>query len=112
MGSLIHLQQTVGLVLGVVLFAMQLFAFIDCLRHRSDAFTAAGKLSKPAWLAITGGACLLGFLTIQSPVNIIGIAAVVAAGVYLADVRPALQHVVGNAGRNARRNNDGPYGPW
>jgi hypothetical protein len=108
MGSLIHLQDSVALVLGVVLFAMQLFALIDCLRQRSDAFTAAGKLSKPAWLAITGGACLLGFLMILSPLTIFEIAAVVAAGVYLADVRPALQQVTGRA----KRNNSGPYGRW
>lgn len=109
MGSLIQLQGTVALVLGVVLFAMQLFALVDCIRQRSDAFTAAGKLSKPAWLAITGAACLLGFLTILSPLNIFEIAAVVAAGVYLADVRPALQQVTGKARGN---NASGPYGRW
>lgn len=109
MGSLIQLQGTVALVLGVVLFAMQLFALVDCIRQRSDAFTATGKLSKPAWLAITGAACLLGFLTILSPLNIFEIAAVVAAGVYLADVRPALQQVTGKARGN---NASGPYGRW
>lgn len=108
MGSILHLQQSVAMVLGVVLFAMQLFALVDCVRQRTDAFTAAGKLSKPIWLAITGGACVLGFLSILSPLNIFEIAAVVAAGVYLADVRPALQHVVGRA----KGNNSGPYGRW
>ena len=108
MGSLVHLQATVALVLGVVLFAMQLFALVDCIRQRSDAFTAAGKLSKPAWLAITGVSCLVGFLFILSPISIFEIAAVVAAGVYLADVRPALQQVTGRA----RDNNNGPYGRW
>lgn len=108
MGSFLHLQQSVAMVLGLVLFAMQLFALIDCVRQRTDAFTAAGKLSKPIWLALTGVACVLGFLSILAPLNIFEIAAVVAAGVYLADVRPALQQVTGTA----RRNNDGPYGRW
>ncbi|HWC22229.1 MAG TPA: DUF2516 family protein [Flexivirga sp.] len=108
MGSLVHLQETVALVLGVVLFAMQVFALVDCIRQRSDAFTAAGKLSKPAWLAITAVATMIGFLVILSPISIFEIAAVVAAGVYLADVRPALQQVTGRA----RRNNSGPYGRW
>ncbi|WP_446666306.1 DUF2516 family protein [Flexivirga sp. B27] len=108
MGSLVHLQQSVAIVLGVALFAMQLFALVDCVRHRSDAFTAAGKLSKPAWLAITAVACIIGFLSLLSPLNIFEIAAVVGAGVYLADVRPALQQVTGRA----RDNNNGPYGRW
>jgi hypothetical protein len=108
MGSFLHLQDTVALVLGVILFAMQLFALIDCVRQRPDAFTAAGKLSKPAWLAITGVACVLGFLMMLSPLSIFEILAVVAAGVYLADVRPALQQVSGRA----RRNDSGPYGRW
>src|SRR5579875_3267926 len=100
MGPLVHLQETVAIVLGVALFAMQLFALVDCVRQRSDAFTAAGKLSKPIWLAITGVASLIGFLMILSPISIFEIAAVVAAGVYLADVRPALQQVIGRARGN------------
>ncbi len=32
-----------------------LFAVIDAARVRADAFTAADKLTKPTWLAITGG---------------------------------------------------------
>lgn len=108
MGTLVHLQETVAIVLGVALFAMQLFALVDCVRQRADAFTAAGKLSKPAWLALTGVAALIGFLVILSPISIFEIVAVVAAGVYLADVRPALQQVTGRA----QGNNRGPYGPW
>ncbi|RNI23799.1 DUF2516 family protein [Flexivirga caeni] len=108
MGSLIQLQETVAVVLGVALFAMQLFALIDCIRQRPDAFPAAGKKTKQLWLIITGIACVVGFLMILSPISIFEIAAVVAAGVYLADVRPALHQVTGRAGRN----NSGPYGPW
>ncbi|WP_265443515.1 DUF2516 family protein [Flexivirga meconopsidis] len=108
MGNLFELQGYVALVLGVVLFAMEVFALADCIRRRPDAFTAAGKLSKPAWLAITAVAAVLGFLVITNPLSIFGIAAVVGAAVYLADVRPALQKVIGTA----KRNNSGPYGPW
>jgi hypothetical protein len=38
----------------------------------------------------------------------LGLIAVVAAGVYLADVKPALDRVMGKGSRR----NDGPYGPW
>ncbi|MFC6703955.1 DUF2516 family protein [Flexivirga alba] len=109
MGSLVHLQETVALVLGVALFAMQLFALVDCIRQRSDAFTAAGKRTKTLWLAITGVAAALGLLSITGPLSIFEIAAVVGAGVYLADVRPALQQVTGKARGN---NSSGPYGRW
>ena len=41
------------------------------------------------------------------PLGLFGLAAVVAASVYLADVRPAVK----DAGRGGSRNM-GPYGPW
>jgi hypothetical protein len=49
---------------------------------------------------------LVGFVTFLSPLNLFGILAVVGAGIYLADVRPALQQVSG------RGSAQGPYGPW
>lgn len=107
MGSLANLQSTFEMVLAAVLFAVELFAFIDCLRHRTDAFPAAGKRTKPFWLAITGGAAALGFLAIGTGL-ILMIVAIVGAGVYLADVRPAVQQVIGRA----KGNNNGPYGRW
>ena len=48
-----------------------------------------------------GGGGLLG------PLGLFGLAAVTAASVYLADVRPAVK----DAGRGGSRNM-GPYGPW
>lgn len=109
MGSLIQLQGYVAVVLGVVLFAMEIFAFVDCLRQRADAFPAAGKQTKVIWLALTGAAAVIGFLSVLNPLQIFGLLAVVAAGVYLAGVRPALRQVIGRAKDN---NPSGPYGPW
>lgn len=106
MDSLFQAQGWVALLLGVALFLMELFAFIDALRHRTDAYVAAGKLTKPAWCGITGVCAALGFILFRNPLNIFGIAAVVGAAVYLADVRPALQRVLGKG------SNNGPYGPW
>lgn len=107
MGSLAHLQATFEMVLAAALFLVELFAFIDCLRHRQDAFPAASKRTKPFWLAITGGAAAIGFLAIGAGLLLM-IVAIVGAGVYLADVRPAVQQVLGRA----KGNNSGPYGPW
>jgi len=39
------------------------------------------------------------------PLNFLNLAAVVAAGVYLADVRPALRRIAGGG-------SSGPYGRW
>jgi hypothetical protein len=69
------------------------WAVIDCAIRPTQAFVAAGKLTKPAWLAITVGALLL--IWLFSPLHIFGIAAIVAAIVYLVDVRPAVREVQG-----------------
>lgn len=82
------------LVVLVVLLAIKGFAFVNALTYRAEAYDAAGKLTKPAWCAITG----LGFaaqliLISSSPLGIIHLAFTIAALVYLADVRPALKEV-------------------
>ncbi|WP_322785621.1 DUF2516 family protein [Cellulosimicrobium cellulans] len=95
MGIIGSLQWIVYLLLSLVVFGTQLFALVDAIRRPASAFTAEGKLSKPIWLAILGVAAALGFLSIPlgGGINLgfIGIIAVVAAIVYLVDVRPRLQ---------------------
>ena len=67
---------------------------------------AAGKRTKQFWTIVTGVSALVGFVFMFSPLNLLGILAVVGAGIYLADVRPALRQVSG------RGSAQGPYGPW
>lgn len=101
-------QQLLTLGLGIAVFLMMLWAWVDCLRTRPDAFVAAGKRTKPLWLALTSVAMILGFIFITNPFNLFNLIAIIAAGVYLADVRPAVKSVRGgNPGTNM-----GPYGPW
>ena len=88
------IQELIGLVFGLAALVLAVFGFVDALRHRPDAFTAAGKLSKNIWLAILGVAVALSFYTVLSPFSMIWILAVVGAGVYLAYVRPALRRVI------------------
>ncbi len=86
------------LLLNVVLLGLAVWAFADAVVRPAAAFPAAGKLTKPAWLAITGvcvGLCLLG----AGLLGLIGGAIAVAVIVYLVDVRPAVR---------AMR----PGGPW
>jgi Protein of unknown function (DUF2516) len=69
---------------------LTLWAFVDALIRPAPAFPANGKLTKPAWAAITGLAALLIFWQ-QNPMTIFGLPAVIAAVVYLVDVRPAVR---------------------
>jgi NAD/NADP transhydrogenase alpha subunit len=69
------------------------WALIDCAIRATAAFPAAGKLTKPAWLAITGGAVFVQVLF--AALSLFGIAALVASIVYLVDVRPAVKEVQG-----------------
>ena len=98
------LQGLLLLVLGVGILAMAVFALVDALRHRPDAFTAAGKLTKPIWCGILGVAAIIAFIIVFNPLNIFGIVIAVASGVYLVDVRPALRNITGGS--------QGPYGRW
>jgi hypothetical protein len=96
-------------LLSLAAFALEVFALVDAARHRPDAYTAAGKLTKNKWLLILGIAAALGFVFLfSSPLGFLSIIAVVAAAVYMVDVRPALQRVTGR-GSSA---SGGPYGGW
>jgi hypothetical protein len=88
--ALIWLVDTAVLVL-------QVWAAVDCVIRPAEAFIAAGKLTKPAWLAITVVALVLGLVTL--PFSIFGIVATVASIVYLVDVRPAVKEVQGGGSR-------------
>lgn len=73
--------------------AATVYAFVNAAMQRPDAYTAADKLTKPVWLVILGGAALLSFV-----LGVTGmVIAAVAAGVYLADVRPRLLEVQGKS---------------
>ena len=82
------------------LIALQAFALIDAATRPAQAFTATGKLTKPAWLGITAFALFMeaivrpaGFLL--GGIGLLVLAGVVASLVYLTDVRPAVREVSG-----------------
>ena len=71
-----------------------LFAFIHAALQRADAYTATDKLTKPAWLGITGGATAA--LVLFAPASsflILWLIALVAVLVYIVDVKPAVTEV-------------------
>lgn len=84
---ILWLIRIASLVIGV-------WAFIDCVRRRPDAFPAIGRQTKPIWMALTGGAAavpLIGF----SPIGLLGIASIVISAVYLLDIRPRIVEITG-----------------
>ena len=88
---------TVMLVLQIAVLVMAVYAFVHAALQRSDAYTAAEKLTKPVWLVILALAValtsVLGFVF-----GVLGIAvAACAAGVYLVDVRPKLLEIQGKS---------------
>lgn len=109
MSAIFGAQSLLQVVIGVGVLAMMLWALIDCARTRPDAFVAAGKRTKTFWLLLTGVATAIGFIFVFSPFNLFNVIAIVAAGVYHADVRPALRSVQGRGGQGTHM---GPYGPW
>jgi hypothetical protein len=106
MQLLSNLQAWIVLGLSVVALGVEAWALIDCVRRPGQAFDAAGKRTKGFWLAVTVVAALLGVISLGAIPGLLGIVGIIGAGVYLADVRPALDQVMG------RGRTEGPYGPW
>ena len=97
MGFLGDVQGWIIFALSGAALLVEIYALVDCVRRRPDAFTAAGKRTKNVWLLVTGVAVLVGIVALQS-LGLLAIVAIIAAGVYLADVKPALDQVMGRGG--------------
>src|SRR5450631_2288020 len=89
------IQSLIMFAFGVAAVVLSVFGLVDALRHRPDAFTAAGKRTKNFWLAILGVAVALSLFLFPAPFSLQWIVAVIGSGVYAADVRPALRRVMG-----------------
>ena len=76
------------LLVAIASLAVTIFAFVNSLLYSREAYVAAGKLTKTTWCTILGFAVLLQLVPIG--LFIVTIALLIAAFVYLADVRPAL----------------------
>jgi hypothetical protein len=70
------------------------FAFVHALMQRADAYSAADRLTKRAWVGITGaGAIGLLLFYLEEVTSILWLASLVAVLVYIVDVRPKLTEV-------------------
>ena len=64
MQTLSTLQGWIVFALSVVALGVEVYAFVDCVRRRPDAFPAAGKRTKSFWLIVTVIAMLLGIVSL------------------------------------------------
>lgn len=79
-------------IAAVFVAILCIWALVDCLRRPTANFSALGKLSKGAWSGILTAATLITVVGVvwSFGTSLFTLAAAVAAGVYLADVRPAV----------------------
>jgi hypothetical protein len=97
-------------LLNVGALVLSVWALVHSIRVPAQAFAAAGKQTKRLWLIILGFATLFTFAAAVGYAggglpNLFTIAAVIAAGIYLADVKPAVSGYKPGG-------QQGPYGPW
>ena len=83
------------LIISLALLVVELIAVVDAAIRPTQAYVAAGKQTKVFWVVILVLAVLF------RGIGILGLAGLVAAIVYLVDVRPALRQV-GRGGRGSQ----------
>lgn len=109
---LASVQVAVYLALYVLVFVLCVVALVDALRRPARAFVVAGKRTKQFWSLLLGVATAVAFVALPWPLGIgamsfLALISAVAAGVYLADVRPAVRPYSGGSGRSG-----GPSRGW
>jgi hypothetical protein len=100
--------------LTLVVLLFEVVAFVDALIRRKDAFPAVDKQTKPFWLIILGIAVAVSIIPIGGFLStMLVLAGLVAAIVYMVDVRPRVRAITPpRRGKNGKNNHMGPYGPW
>lgn len=87
----------INLLLSAVVFGLALFALLEALRAPASAYDWSFKRTKSFWLAVTGAAALFSGMMLMQAFFFGGssiflqLIAATAAGVFLADVRPAVR---------------------
>ncbi len=91
----------ITLAMGIIGALVGVFAFVDAVTRRPDAYPAADKQTKTTWLAISGlsgVALVLGLYPgVFPPPSLLWLAGMVGSLVYLLDVRPRLREVTGGS---------------
>ncbi|WP_418957821.1 DUF2516 family protein [Streptomyces tritici] len=95
------------LVINLVMLGFAVVSFVVAAMAREDAYRAADKQTKKFWLILLGVNLLL---NVVLPMLFLQVAGLIAAIVFMVDVRPALRQVSGGGRRGS--SSDGPYGPY
>lgn len=86
----------IDLGLTALVAGLAVFAFVEAVRATNYAYQSAFKRTKGFWVGVTGAAAafsvlmLLQYLAIGNGSIFLQLIAATAAGVFLADVRPAV----------------------
>ena len=78
------------LLLSLALLVLKVWALVDAALQPEQAYLAAGKWQKVGWVVVLALGALIG-----QGLGLLGIASLIAAIVYLVDVRPALREARG-----------------
>ncbi|GGV98064.1 membrane protein [Streptomyces narbonensis] len=98
------------LVIFLVFTGFAVAALVFAAMAREDAYRAAEKQTKKFWLILLAVNLVINLLL---PMLFLQIAGLIAAIVFMVDVRPALAQVSGGGGRRGGgSSSDGPYGPY
>lgn len=85
-----RVESIVQTVIFFPLLVMKVFALADAIYRKDALFAAAEKQNKAFWIILLVLSLVLQLLW-RSPLALMNLLGTVAAGVYLADVRPRLQ---------------------
>ena len=85
--NIFQVEGTVAWLLELALLALKIAALVISLLYADEAYRAADRLTKAAWVAILGIGLAVQ-LVLASP--ILNVAFTIAALVFFLDVRPAL----------------------
>jgi heme/copper-type cytochrome/quinol oxidase subunit 2 len=98
-----HIEYWLLFVLGWAVAIFMIWAFVDCASRKAAAFPAAGKLTKPAWMLLTGIpaviAAVIAITGVGTVMNLLIYMGLIATSVYMADVRPAVREISGGPSR-------------
>lgn len=99
-------QAWIFIALYLLVFVMAVVALLDAVRRPAAAFVNGGKRTKGFWAAVLGVATAVSFIALpplRAGLDLLVIAAAVAAIVYWVDVRPAVAPYSGRGGRGPGR---------
>jgi hypothetical protein len=88
--GVLQAESMIMLLIDLAMLAVKVFALVSSISYANEAYDAANKLNKTAWVLILGIAVAVQ-VVLGGGIGIINLAFTVAALVYLADVRPALR---------------------